>query len=308
MIFFRYVFITKHESGGAFWRILFNRLLFASLLSNLVTLLFIIARKESYNQVLSMLPLVLVVGAFKWYCKRTFDDEQNFYSRGVRKSMEEGLPKRSKRDRVGVRFGHPALYQKLMVPMVHAKSQHLLRQIYRGHLDTGLDEMGDYGETYRMQRLSDTTGQPTTSGTAAPFELVNEAEMDFEHYRDHAGFRDQFGGDGELYGQPSDLSRPGTPSTWHPSRPSSPASSFHTGPYDRHGTRTPDLDGATYPAGYHAPGLGRSPLARATSETSTGHGQIGDGAEEYSNISLLDAAAPLGHTTTPDAQARRGYF
>ncbi|KAI1495179.1 putative DUF221 domain protein [Biscogniauxia mediterranea] len=303
-----YVFITKHESGGAFWRILFNRVLFASLLANLVTLLFIIARKESYTQVFLMLPLVLVVGAFKWYCKRTFDDEQNFYSRGIRKSMEEGLPKKLKGDRVGVRFGHPALYQKLMVPMVHAKSQHLLKQIYRGQLDTGLDEMGDYGETYRMQRMSD-TGQSTANGTAAPFELVNEAEMDFEHYRDHAGFRDQFGGDGELYGQPSDLSsRPGTPSTWHPSRPSSPASSFHTGPYNTHGTPTPDLDGATYPAGYHAPGLGRSPLARATSETSIGHGRIGDGAEEYSNVSLLDAAAPLGHTTTPDAPARKGYF
>ncbi|KAI1500831.1 putative DUF221 domain protein [Biscogniauxia marginata] len=303
-----YVFITKHESGGSFWRILFNRVLFATLLANLVTLLFVIARKESYTQVILMLPLVIVVGGFKWYCKRTFDDEQNFYSKGTRKSVEEGLPKRSKRDRVGVRFGHPALYKKLMVPMVHAKSQHLLTQVYRGHLDPGLDEAGDYGDTYRMQKMSShSPGKPTVNGATAPFELVNEAEMDFEHYRDHEGFRDQFGGGGELYGNASDMSRPGTPSTWQPSRPGSPAS-FATTPYDTDGTPTPDLDGATYPTGYHPPGLRPSPLARTISETSHRLGRVPGGPDEYSNISLLDAAAPLGHTTTPDERKNRGYF
>ncbi|CAJ2503328.1 Uu.00g107220.m01.CDS01 [Anthostomella pinea] len=288
-----YVFITKHESGGSFWRLLFNRILFATLLANVVTTLFIVARKESLAQIFVMIPLLVLLAGFKWYCRRTFDDDQHFYSTRSTKGREDMLPKSAKRDRVGVRFGHPALYKKLMVPMVHARSQHLLKDVCHGHVDTGLDGASGYSDTYRMQRMSaQNPGQPNTNATPAPFEIVNVADMNFEHFRDHAEFREQFGGDGELYGRPSDQSRPGTPSTIRPSRVGSPAS-FNGRPYDADGTATPEYEGATYPAGYFRP----SPLRRTSSETSTGRAQTRGEIDEFSDVNLLGAAAPLGHSS-----------
>ncbi|KAI1078861.1 putative DUF221 domain protein [Whalleya microplaca] len=302
-----YVFITKYESGGSFWRVLVNRILFATLLSNIVTTLFIIARKESLLQVILMIPLVVVLGAFKWYCRRTFDNDQHFYSRGTQTGTEEILPKRvkgTKRDRVGVRFGHPALYKKLLVPMVHARSQHLLAEVCRGQLDSDLDENTSYSDTYKMQPMyRQNPGQPAADGTPAPFEFVNEADMDFEHFRDHEEFREQFGGDGELYGRPSDLSRPGTPSTAYTSRADSRAASpapFRGrtgGPNDMERTVTPDLEGVSYPPGYHAPSaLSRGRLVRTWSDGSADHAQASGGLDDFSDVNLLGDAAPPGRT------------
>jgi hypothetical protein len=42
---------------------------------------------------------------------------------------------KAKNDRVGVRFGHPALYKKLIVPLVHEKASHLLEDIIRDPSD-----------------------------------------------------------------------------------------------------------------------------------------------------------------------------
>ncbi|KAI1344665.1 putative DUF221 domain protein [Xylariaceae sp. FL0016] len=299
-----YVFITKHESGGAFWRVLVNRMLFAALLANVVTLLFIIARMSSIWQPILMIGVLLVLGGFKWYCMRAFDDDQHYYSKRSEKGGEETLVKKTKRDRVGVRFGHPALYKKLMVPMVHARSQHLLPQIYRGHLDSGLDENTSYSDTYRMHKMTSTPGQAASDSAPPRFEIVNESDMDFEHFRNHAEFRDQFGGDGELYGRPSDQSRPGTPSTWQQSRPGSPASGTAT-PFGSDRGQTPmEEGGATYPAGYHAPTSFRSPLARTDSE-STVAPTAGGGTEEFSRVNLLGAAAPPGRSPSGDYFDRR---
>ncbi|KAH9905696.1 putative DUF221 domain protein [Xylariomycetidae sp. FL2044] len=309
-----YVFITKHESGGAFWRVLFNRMLVATLLANVVTALFVAARKESILQIVLMIPLLVMLGGFKWYCNKAFDDDQHFYSRGGQRGKEEALFDNNKAsDRVVTRFGHPALYKKLMVPMVHSRAQHLLKDIYRGHLDTGLDEsVGGYSDTYRMQHMS--SHQPgrsaSSAAAAAPFEIVNDSQLDFEQYRDRAEFRDQFGGDGELYGRPGDMSRPGTPGSSYPSTRAGSPVSFR----DR--AMTPDLGGATYPVGYHQPpssALARAPLTRTSSEMTGGTpaqtpGRLDDEAE-FSEVNLLGSLAvappPLERTTSNSPLIRR---
>jgi hypothetical protein len=58
-------------------------------------------------------------------------------------------------------------------------------------------------------------------------EIVAEADLDFENFKKRAEFREQFGGDGVLYGRPDDdlSSRPGTPSTF---------TTFTDLPYARH--------------------------------------------------------------------------
>ena len=79
----------------------------------------------------------------------------------------------------------------------------------------------------------------STEGAAMPnVEVVEEADLDFENFKRRAEFREEFGGDGELYGRPEDLiSRPGTPSTFTTFVENSPYGSPHS---KRHSASLPD--------------------------------------------------------------------
>ena len=240
----QYVFLTKTESGGRFWRLLVNRMLFAVLFANAVIALIVGAQGvgsigsinavQNGNMLYAMVPLPFLLFAFKWYCKQAFDDKMLYYST-VSFSDAEGshspdhLKERS-RNKVSSRYGNPALYQKLLTPMVHAKSQHLLKEIFSDgpnanhHIfeapnEHSSDRRGSaalgYGDVYLTDMNHDHPGKQSMAGDGMPrMELVAESELDFENFKKRAEFRDQFGGDGELYGKSDDRSsRPGTPST-----------------------------------------------------------------------------------------------
>ncbi|OCK86274.1 DUF221-domain-containing protein [Lepidopterella palustris CBS 459.81] len=299
-----YVFITKTESGGLFWRVLFNRVLFAALISNCVVALLVAARGNRWPMLSAMIPLPLLLLGFKFYCSSAFDDSMKYFTKGESKGPEAATPidkESRRRDRVGVRFGHPALYRKLTVPMVHQKSQHLLGEIYRGRLDSDADGMNSsgYSDVYSMKRMSrDRPGKPAS--TPAPFEIISEQKLDFENYKDRPEFSEEFGGDGEVYGKPSDLIRPDTPS------------SFMTGSGDRGRSlsresdrtyTTEDVPGHIYPTGYHStPSALReyspSPDGRkyegadmTISRTESNPYQLRD------ESALLHGAAPMGEHT-----------
>lgn len=224
----QYICITKVESGGAFWRMLVNRFLFATLLMNAVIALVVGSKGYASPMLYAMIPLLPILAGFKYYCAWKFDTPYNYYTTRSFTETEVGEMsgnqerKRRSRDRVGVKFGNPALYKKLMTPMVHAKSRHLLKDIYRGRLDDDEMEYSVHGKTsrpnstfgysdiYMSQMNSQKPGKPTND---SPFELVQEDELDFEHFKRREDFREDFGGDGELYGRPEDASRPGTPSS-----------------------------------------------------------------------------------------------
>ncbi|KAF2138684.1 uncharacterized protein K452DRAFT_233460 [Aplosporella prunicola CBS 121167] len=282
-----YVFITKHESGGSFWRVLYNRMLFATFLGNLIMACLVGAKGSTWSQLICMGGLPLTLIAFKWYCRRTFDDAMHYYSKGNMKGREENLPSRPKTrgDRLGVRFGHPALYKPLMTPMVHAKSEHLLSQVYRGRLEADTDgsSVTGYSDTYSLHNMS--RKQPgKKKGPAAPFELVTESEMDFEHYKNRPEFREEFGGDGEMY------SRPGTPGTYD-SRPGTPAGHLQRieSADSQRTLHEQENGGSTYPEGYHTPmpyaPRAESPLQRGIFS-----------ANDYSDVNLVEGAAPMGAT------------
>ncbi|KAI0107232.1 hypothetical protein GGR51DRAFT_160194 [Nemania sp. FL0031] len=282
-----YVFVTKHESGGAFWRVLVNRLLFATLLANVVATIFIVARRESITQVILMVPLLAIIASFKWYCRRTFDDNLHFYSKGINSAEMGKLSTELKQDRVGVRFGHPALYKKLMVPLVHEKANHLLEEIIHDTQDADFSATNDYTDTYQMQRLSThRSGQTYTANTN--FEVVNESQMNFEHFRDREEFR-EFGGDGDLY---NNLDHP---TTGKRTRSNSDASL----PQNADLTGDSEYEGATYPAGYHPPSTFHpKPLSRQVSETSAAEGPMTTRQADQSDVNLLGDVAPLGKTTS----------
>ncbi|KAK4939717.1 hypothetical protein LTR66_014977 [Elasticomyces elasticus] len=292
-----YVFVTKTESGGQFWRVLYNRFIFLALLGNAVIALIVGAQGSSWGMLGALAPCPFIMLAFKWYCARTFDDPVRYYATALRNDAESafgGEAKARHGDRVGVRFGHPVLCKPLMTPMVHAKSQHLLKQIYHGrtsvdlhaaasaaagHSDVHLDPM-------KHNRPGKPAAGPPAPGAAAPprapFEIVPENRLDFGHYKDRPEFAGENGGDGELYGRAADVVRPGTPASAmrrdggaHRAR----SASSHSSSSSDSRTRGAG-DGTTYPPGYH-----RTPSAlRELSPADAG---------------LLRGAARMGRSPSP---------
>jgi hypothetical protein len=271
-------------------------MLFGAFLANVITACLVSTKGgvQQYMMLASMAPLPFILLGFKFYCKRTFDNSMKYYTQGnSAKGHEAATPidkESRRRDRVATRFGHPALYQKLTVPMVHEKSKHLLAEVYRGRLDGDIGDNAAFGDVYSMKPMSkDNPGKTTTSGTG-PFEFVSESNLEYENFKDKSEFDDDRG---SMYNGRGRSSSRGS---------------------DRAG----DENGVTYPAGYHqTPSNLReyspSPepeVRRIESNTSQSY-QIPD------DHNLLSGAAPMGHqisnTYTPcsmerEEEGRIDYF
>jgi calcium permeable stress-gated cation channel len=197
-----YVFVTKNESGGQMWRTLFNRLIFAALLGDVVVAVVVVARNQ-YIMAGSLAPLVLLMLGFKVYCMRTFDKDMKYYTtKGADTESSQASKRQS--EKVSAKFGHPALWKPLMTPMVHAKAQHILSEIYKGRVGS---DAGAYGNNGFSDHIA---MQPIGSKPDAPFEFVSEAQQDFAFYKNREDFREE---GGNLYGRPEDsmTERSGTP-------------------------------------------------------------------------------------------------
>ncbi|KAL5357708.1 hypothetical protein BJX96DRAFT_172782 [Aspergillus floccosus] len=242
-----YVFVTKNESGGQFWRVLFNRMVFATILANVVIAL-VAKVKGTWTMVFCVIPLPFLMLGFKAYCVRQFDIDIKFYNR-ANLSDAEALATPGKKsgkkasDRLNSKFGHPALFKPLITPMVHAKAAEALKRIYRGRLASSAME-GEYSDIAMDPMSAARPGKTMMDASAtAPFEVVPENHLDFSYFKDRPDFRDEFGGG--IYGRPEDLitERSQTPRSalgeWSPSssRASSPAPSLPSippgvSPYD----------------------------------------------------------------------------
>ncbi|CAG8137374.1 unnamed protein product [Penicillium nalgiovense] len=299
-----YVFVTKNESGGAFWRVLFNRLIFATILANVIIAL-VAKSSGTWNMVFCVIPLPFLMIGFKIYCMKTFDSDIEFYNRANLTDAEAlGASTSDKKasDRLNAKFGHPALYKPLLTPMVHAKAAEALKDIYQGRLDQG-EMSGEYSDIAMNPMLA---SQPGKSSEPAPFEVVPENHLDFSYYKDRADFRDEFGGG--IYGRPDDLmtERSHTPRStlrgeWSPSssRASSPAPSLPSIPLHMHnGYEHQDPTGLIHPAF-------RVPLSRGDSGTSA-PGAYSNTDEAESRL-LNHAQVPAQTDITNPLARWRGY-
>ncbi|KAF4629316.1 hypothetical protein G7Y89_g8830 [Cudoniella acicularis] len=229
-----YIFITKTESGGMFWRMFYNRIVFATILANLVVCLSVFVQGDGQHyQAYSVIPLPFLMIGFKWYCKITFDDKIHYVTSNNMKDVEALNTKNfsDKRDRLSSRFGHPALYRALVTPMVHAKAQNKLAGIYAGRLtDSNTPGSGEsasvsgYSDTYALESMEG--GQPGRKAKGIEgFEMVPENKLDFAYYKGRAEFSDEHGGHGVMYGKAEDIVRsdtPGSMSAFTDSRPGTP--------------------------------------------------------------------------------------
>lgn len=180
-----YVFVSKIESGGTFWRMIFNRILFATFMFNMVVSLVVWSRYTG-KVACYVLPLPFVLILFKIYCHRTMDMDTRYYTRGSDRDSILGTGALDKPDRLAKRYCHPALHQQLIRPMVPGKAEHLMAGIYgttheRG---IGLDNLEPSGKKKK----------PT-----AGFEVVQEEDMDFANFKHRAEFGQDHGG-GAMYG------------------------------------------------------------------------------------------------------------
>jgi hypothetical protein len=252
--------------------------------------------------------LVLTLIAFKIYCKRTFDDSLKYYTRGEISKGTEAPPPINKelrrRDRVGVRFGNPALYQKLTVPMVNKKSQHLLADLYKGRLDGDIGTTAGFSDVYLKRMSKETPGK--AESPSGNFEFVSENDMDFENFKSRPEFSDEFGGEGSVYGH---VSRPETPTTGSGRGRSVSRDSERN--FTSHDAYEP---GMTYPAGYHTtPSQLRE--YSPSPDRGLGLGRLdSNGSNPYvrDQSALLGSAAPMGRQTPtqegPTTSTHGGYI
>jgi hypothetical protein len=266
-----YIFVTKTESGGMFWRILFNRLVFATMLANLVVFIAVWERGGGYHvQAYSIIPIPFLMIIFKIYCRRAFDHKMHYaVTANLRPDNSLPAPKSRKSDRLASRYGHPALYKPLITPMVHANAQHRLAAIYRGRLSdpNNADDHNDdfasisgYSDTYALDAMN--KGKAGAAAARAPgmpgFEVVPESKLDFSYYKDRAEFGDDHGA-GDIYQRALDpYERPGTADTFRSgyrggtpgsSRAGSPAPPVPMVP----GAYGGGAGGTSYAAGYAQP-------------------------------------------------------
>ncbi|KAI4194476.1 MAG: hypothetical protein LQ350_007755 [Teloschistes chrysophthalmus] len=316
-----YVLITKTESGGQYWRILFNRMIFAVCLSNVIMGLVIRGADGGWFKVYFMIPPAFLMLGVKYWCASMFDNQMIYYTKATLKDPEnlaEPGKKVRKNDRVANRFGHPALYKPLMTPMVHAKARHVLGQIYRGRLESDVGAKTGYSDI-AMDPMSH--GQPGKTARFAPpaeremFEVVPESQLDFENFKNRAEFADALGGNGELYGRPDDLisersstprsflGRHGSGGSGNSSRATSPAgSSRSASAHQRVGSgnsyRRPVGEGTTQHPAYRDDPASQGDLGQSR--------RGGRGMYQMSNDSsenrLLNGAQPFGRATPPDGE------
>jgi hypothetical protein len=263
-----YIFVTKNESGGMFWRVVYNRFVFGTVLSNLVIFLAVFVRGGTHTKAFAVVPLPFIMIIHKIYCARAFDAKIHFYStHSVNKHPETGALKDPLRSsNLAARFGHPALYRNLITPMVHAKAQNILASVYRGRLSDGRTaDSGDtlstsgYSDSYAMKPMN--SAKPGKSAALPGFEIVPESRLDFEYYKNRSEFASEHGG-GDIFGRSTDIMRPDTPgSMWDGNAPTSRSASPTIPPVPRIPSPGPsrlfspvsESGELTYPTGYSRP-------------------------------------------------------
>lgn len=239
----QYIFFTKVESGGAFWRMVYNRMLFAVALSNAVIALIVGAKGVDDTNIVkngamlyAMIPLVPIFIGFKYYLMKSFDEKMAYLypnpllsvakeTQHSFSSDPEGRPGTGERQtaQLAAKFGHPALYKKLLTVMVSKRAEHLLPQVLNTHSKKHSKEEGEFSDvdtSYRrplrhqysdlaipMHTLGRTDSESISSTSALvqpPVEVVSDADLDAAHWKDRPDFRDEFGGDGQIYGKAED--------------------------------------------------------------------------------------------------------
>ncbi|KAI5287799.1 hypothetical protein KEM54_005723 [Ascosphaera aggregata] len=214
-----YVYVTKTESGGLYWRPVFNRCIFACIFANFVTALVVRAR-GSWIMVYALVPLPVAMILFKLYCKRAFDADLLYIARKTSRLNivdveNEAAGDKSSNERLrqlNTRFGHPVFYKQFMTPMVHAKAAEALETILEARTsdtaDNGFAETVDEYSDIALHNLDPASlarskdhkrKSKRKTAKASGFEVIAENELDYAYFKERPEFREEYAGEGGMY-------------------------------------------------------------------------------------------------------------
>ncbi|KAK9471515.1 uncharacterized protein V1510DRAFT_367875, partial [Dipodascopsis tothii] len=135
-----YVFVTKVESDGTFWKVLFNRTLVACVFGDLF-LFPIVWAQGGWIMAMGLVPLPLILLSFKTWCLKEFDKQEKFLCVHTDASDEESLAESDSAIALNpgtdiendsdlrLVFTNSALYRKLIVPMIDSRFSSVLADL-----------------------------------------------------------------------------------------------------------------------------------------------------------------------------------
>nr|CAG8564674.1 9253_t:CDS:10 [Entrophospora candida] len=169
-----YVFTTKIETGGTYWRVIFNRVI-VSMIMWQIAMIGVMNLKAARQQSIAIIPLIIITILFKIYCSRRYDSKIHYYQPNTKELELSGSSDMHKRkDNVSNRFGHPSLSCELITPMVFSNVKHLLSQVYHGRLD---EKRVSRRGTIKSMAFVSTNGKKGLN-----FEAVEDNELDIDEY------------------------------------------------------------------------------------------------------------------------------
>ncbi|KAI5299147.1 hypothetical protein KEM55_002518 [Ascosphaera atra] len=170
--------------------------------------------------VFALVPLPFLVIGFKLYCHRKFDDDLLYVARKKDKRLLVDVEAEAAGDKsaenslrqLNTRFGNPVFYKQFMTPMVHAKAADALEKILESRRGAGgvtgiVDPSGGYSDI-ALHTLDPVDGPDGKGGKRESvrksinkdFEVISENQLDFAYFKDRPEFREEFGGEGAMYG------------------------------------------------------------------------------------------------------------
>ncbi|KAF9350827.1 hypothetical protein BGX34_000983 [Mortierella sp. NVP85] len=113
-----YVFRTRVETGGRLFRVVYNRLLVALILFQIV-MIGILNLKKAHTHSLALLPLPILTILFKMFLSKTYDPKIQFYDYGSARE-EKHLSSRGNKSKnaLMMNFENPALTSKMISALV----------------------------------------------------------------------------------------------------------------------------------------------------------------------------------------------
>lgn len=184
-----YVFVTEVETGGQIWRLLFNRLLVSSVLFQII-MIGVLNLKSAQIPSFAIAPLPLVTILFKIICSRRFDSRVYYYQpkidgpsttyyNGDNKTPSNN-PQQGSKNSVGFRFGDPAFFAELPIPMVHESVRHLLPKLYGGNKSTTRKPFVSRMTRQKSVRHLSVIQLQNSTGGELQFQSIGEKDLELD--------------------------------------------------------------------------------------------------------------------------------
>lgn len=176
--------MTNVETGGQVWRLLFNRLLVSAVLFQIV-MFGVLNLKSARIPSFAVAPLPIITILFKIICSRKFDHRVYYYQPKI-DSFHNGENKttmsndnKTMKNSVGFRFGDPAFFAELPIPMVHESVRHLLPKLYGSGKTAKKPFMSRMTRQKSVRHLSVMQLQNATGGELQ-FQSIGEKDLELD--------------------------------------------------------------------------------------------------------------------------------